>query len=82
MRTLIYKIPPDLPFPKGGTIPLFGNCLLLSKAATQNYSILTANITKQGNWFLRNKAISCIDPPAFRMLGFRNQLFIKGLIIE
>jgi len=57
-------------------------CLLLSKAATQNYSILTANITKQGHWFLRNKAISCIDPPAFRMLGFRNQLFIKGLIIE
>jgi hypothetical protein len=24
MRILICKIPPDLPFPKGGTIPLFG----------------------------------------------------------
>jgi len=24
MRTLICKIPPNLPFPKGGTIPLFG----------------------------------------------------------
>jgi F0F1-type ATP synthase beta subunit len=24
MRTLIYKIPPALPFPKGGIMPLFG----------------------------------------------------------
>ena len=24
MRTLICKIPPDLPFPKGGIKPLFG----------------------------------------------------------
>ena len=24
ITTLFYKIPPHLPFPKGGTIPLFG----------------------------------------------------------
>jgi hypothetical protein len=24
MKTLFYKIPPNLPLPKGGTIPLFG----------------------------------------------------------
>ena len=24
MRTLFYKIPPHLPFPKGGKLPLFG----------------------------------------------------------
>jgi hypothetical protein len=25
IKTLFYKIPPHLPLPKGGTIPLFGN---------------------------------------------------------
>jgi len=29
MRTLICKIPPNLPFPKGGTIPLVGKAPFL-----------------------------------------------------
>jgi len=32
MRTLIYKIPPNLPFPEGGTIPLFGKEGVLVRA--------------------------------------------------
>ena len=65
MATLIYKIPPTLPFPKGGIIPLFGNpfpVLRQAKRGEGRFSKLCLSDYPILNIFL-NSSLLTLDLP-------------------